>query len=600
MIVPDKVENMKHLNRKIRKVLIANRGEIALRIQRACHALKIATVSIASEADKNALHARKADKLVIIGPASARESYLAAEKIVAAARESGCDAVHPGYGFLSEDSAFAQAVIDAGLVFIGPTPEAIRIMGNKTEARSRVIAQGVPCSPGCPGGLTDGELEKFGEEIGFPIILKASAGGGGRGMRIFRSLEEIRAGLPQARAEVQKFFGSSDVFLEKYIEQPRHVEVQVFGDHYGNVVHLGTRDCSTQRRHQKLVEEAPAPNIPLKLREKIHKAAVAAAKSVGYTNAGTCEFLLSKGAFYFLEMNTRIQVEHPVTEEVTGVDLVQLQIKVAMGEKLPFTQKKIKIRGHAIEFRVNAEDPSNNFAPARGALTSIHRYKKTWLREDFGYEQGDEVPLYYDGLISKLIVKGRNRLDAIRKSREMLSRYTILGVPTSLDLDRWLIENGVFKQNPVDIGFIERVFLSEVSSESKQRDPNNKETVFEYFRRELQNRECWDPHHSALQLKDVNGGAAGSDLLNNNIEGGFLAVEDRHLYEYESKKFKTTYTIEVLHRRDGFFLATPVDNKGRRAQKKDCRMSNGLDMVVRALINDVLEKTPPAQLFAGV
>ena len=575
---------------KIKKLLIENRGEIAIRIQRACKALNIKAVTIASDADKSSLVARLASELIIVGAGPSAESYLSIDRIIGAALERKCDSIHPGYGFLSENAEFASKVRQAGLIFVGPDPETIKLMGSKTEARARVSKNGVPVVPGSKGGLGDVALISAATEIGFPIIIKAAAGGGGRGMRICRSKAELESILPSARAEVKKNFGSDEVFIESFIEMPRHVEVQVFGDANGNVVHLGTRDCSTQRRHQKLVEEAPAPNLSADLRSRIESAAVNAAKSVNYKNAGTVEFLVAGEKFYFLEMNTRIQVEHPVTEEVTGIDLVQLQLKVAMGAALPFKQKDIKLKGHAIEFRINAEDVRNNFAPAIGEITTFDRPKFPWARAEVGYEAGDAIPLYYDGLIAKLIIKGRNRDDAIAKSLMYLSRCVILGVPTSLDLDRWLIENGMFKSGTVDIGFIEREFTPNAIKalgaspalvpETTGR-PKSQKDVIEYFKRELRTRELWDPNHKLAR-------------------GGAQEVEDKHCYEYESKKFKTKYTIEVLHRKDGFFQATPVDSKGRRARNKDCRMSNGLDMVVRSLIADVLEKTPPAELFTDM
>ncbi|RIL02551.1 MAG: hypothetical protein DCC75_13255, partial [Proteobacteria bacterium] len=408
------------LRNKINKVLIANRGEIALRIKRACRKLGIRSAAIVSEADKNSLFAREAEELYVIGPAPARESYLAADKIIAAAKELGCDAIHPGYGFLSENAEFARKVIDNGLVFVGPSPESIEALGSKTKARAHVKRFGVPVTPGSEGGLSDQRLVELAAQIGFPVIVKAVAGGGGRGMRIVNSAGELTQILPRARAEALKNFASDDVYLEKFIEQPRHVEVQILGDAFGHVIHLGTRDCSTQRRHQKLVEEAPAPNLSSDLRERIHMAAVNAAKSVSYQNAGTAEFLVKGEEFYFLEMNTRIQVEHPATEMVTGVDLVELQLKVAQGERIPWSQDQITFDGHAIEFRIYAEDPANNFAPSPGRITRLKRNDAPYVREDIGFSEGDEISLHYDAMISKLIVKGENRSDAIAKSIAIL------------------------------------------------------------------------------------------------------------------------------------------------------------------------------------
>jgi len=541
--------------RKIKKLLIANRGEIALRIQRAATKLGIKTVSIASEVDQNSFFARSAEELVVIGKAAPADSYLNIEKIVAAAKKYKCDAVHPGYGFLSENADFAQAVVDAGLIFVGPDPETIRIMGSKTGARAKVKEFGVPLTPGSASGLSDAELLAEAKRIGWPVIVKAVAGGGGRGMRIVNSDVELKEILPRARAEAKKNFSSEDVYLEKYISQPRHIEVQVFGDGHGNIVHMGTRDCSTQRRHQKLIEEAPAPNLPADIREKIHNAAVNAAKSVNYKNAGTVEMLFDGKDFYFLEMNTRIQVEHPVTEAVTGIDLVELQLKVAQGEKLPFSQNEIRFDGHAIEFRIYAEDPKNNFMPSIGRITKLRRLEWSFCREDGAYTEGDEISMFYDAMISKLIVHGGTRSDAIEKSGQVLNSYQIEGVRSSVDYHLWLIYNTPFRYNPVDIGFVEREFGTK--------------TI-----RELEATRARDPKHQ----KPLGG------------------MEVKHLYEYTSEKYNTTYTIEVLHRKDGFFIARPVDKEGHRAPNKNCRMSNGLDNVMRS-IQDVLETTSPKELF---
>lgn len=541
---------------KITKVLIANRGEIALRIQRACAGLGINTVSIASAADKELLFARKAQELVVIGPAAAAESYLAMDKIIKAACERGCNAVHPGYGFLSENAEFARRVQQAGLIFIGPEPVAIATLGNKVEARRTVAAKGVPCVPGVDGDLGDEGLASAAKNLGFPIIIKAVAGGGGRGMRVAASEKEMRELLPRARAEAKKFFADERVYFERYVERPRHVEVQVFGDRHGNVVHFGTRDCSVQRRHQKLVEEAPAPNLDAGLRERIHEAALRAAQSVAYSNAGTAEFLVSGSEFYFLEMNTRIQVEHPVSEAITGVDLVQLQIRCASGEKLPYDRSNIRFSGHAIEFRIYGEDPSNEFAPSTGKLTGLKRPKAEYLREDYAYEEGDTVSVHYDALLSKVIVIGEDRAQAIMRSKDVLRRYKVQGIASTVDFHRWLLDNESFLRCRCDIGFVEREFSPQKLAAVRAQDVR-------------------DPRHQ----KPIGG------------------AEVKSLYEYTSKKFSTTYTIEILHRQDGFFLAIPTDSAGRRAPNKNCRMSNGLHTVVESLITDVLENTSPAEVF---
>ena len=541
--------------KNITKVLIANRGEIALRIQRACHALGIKTVSVCSEADQNSMFARRADELIILGPPAPAQSYLNIERLIEAAEQSGADAVHPGYGFLSENAQFAQRVVDAGLTYIGPSPQAIAAMGSKTEARKCVTAWGVPCTPGSVAGLSDKELAAEAERIGWPVIVKAVAGGGGRGMRIANNAGELKEFLPRARAEALKNFANQDVYIEKYIVQPRHVEVQIMGDMHGNIVHLGTRDCSTQRRHQKLIEEAPAPNIPAELRERMHQAAVNAAKSVNYHNAGTVEMLLEGENFYFLEMNTRIQVEHPVTEVVTGVDLVQLQLRVAQGERLPFSQEQIAFKGHAIEYRIYAEDPCNGFMPSIGKISRLSRPEFDFVREDSGYEQGDSITTFYDAMLSKLIVRGADREDAIEKSREIINSYALEGVSSSIDYHRWHLYNTCFPEKPVDIGFIEREF-----------GPNQV--------RELK----------ACRVKDVR-----------HIPpvGGIEVIQR---YEYKSEKYKTTYTIEVVHRKDGFFLARPVNTDGKAAQKAFARMSNGLKGALTS-VQDVLENTSPKEMF---
>ena len=542
----------------IRKVLIANRGEIARRIQRACKKLGIASVTVASEADKNSLFAREAEELVVIGPAPAKESYLAIDKLIAAAKQHACDAVHPGYGFLSENAEFAQAVIDAGLIFIGPDPATIETLGSKTSARAQVQKFGVPTTPGCRGGLSDAEIIKEAEKIGYPLIIKAVGGGGGRGMRVVNSTEELGQMLPRARAEAKKNFSSEDVYFEKYISHPRHVEVQIFGDGKGQVLHFGTRDCSTQRRHQKLIEEAPAPQLSDELREKIHAAAVNAGKSVNYKNAGTAEFLVAGQDFFFLEMNTRIQVEHPVTEVVTGVDLVELQLKVAGGAPLGMKQEDVRVIGHAIEFRLYAEAPAQNFQPAVGRITDIKRPVAPYIREDYALAAGDEVTPHYDAMISKLIVSGATRTQAIARSVQALAEYEIKGLATTIDFHRWMLDRREFRRGPVDIGFVEREFNAEKLREFRAK----------YTR---------DPRHQ----RPIGG------------------AEMKNVFEYQSKKFRTTYTIEVVHRNEGFFLATPIGSDGRRAAKRNCRMSNGMDTVVESLISEVLEKVNPTELFSS-
>lgn len=544
-------------NDKIKRVLIANRGEIALRIQRACQKLGIQTVTIASEVDSQALFARKADKLVIIGPAPAREFYLSIDRIITAAKEQDCDAIHPGYGFLSENAEFAQKVEEAGLCFIGPSSKSIQSLGSKTEARRLVRARGVPTTEGCAGGLTDHEIEREANRIGYPVIIKAVAGGGGRGMRIAQSAEEVRAALPLARAEALKNFSNEAVYIEQYVAEPRHVEVQVFGDKHGHVVHFGTRDCSTQRRHQKLVEEAPAPFLSAGLRAAIEHAAVEAARSVNYENAGTAEFLVKGDKFYFLEMNTRIQVEHPVTEAVTGVDLVELQLRVAQGEPLPMSQSEIRFSGHAIEFRIYAEDPSTNFAPSKGRIHKLLRPGYDFVREDHGIEEGDDVSLYYDAMLSKLIVRGETRKQAIENSIKVLREYQLEGLATTLPFHKWLLINSPFVAGPLDIGYLGRHF-----------GPHSL--------RDLEASEIKDPRHREPVAQ----------------------AEHREELRYTSRTYSAEYTIEVLHQDGGFFLARPINSDGVKASLRYCRRSNGFATAVKALTVEVLEKVEPGELFS--
>lgn len=541
---------------KIKKVLIANRGEIAARIQRACRKLGIASVSIASEADAKSYFARQAEELVIIGPPPAKDSYLNIAKIVQVAVERGCDAVHPGYGFLSENSDFARAVIDAGLIFVGPDPASIETLGSKTKARAQVTKFGVPCTPGTPGDLDDGALVEAASAIGFPVIIKAVAGGGGRGMRVVHSAEEMSQVLPRARGEALKNFSNQAVYAEKYIANPRHVEVQIFGDAHGKVVHFGTRDCSAQRRHQKLIEEAPAPLLAPAVRQGVEAAAVQAARSVGYKNAGTAEFLVCGNDFYFLEMNTRIQVEHPVTELVTGVDLVELQLKVAQGEAIPFEQGDIATTGHAIEFRIYAEDPAKNFAPAIGRITALKRPVAPYIREDFGCEAGDEISPHYDAMISKLIVFGQTRREAIDRGLEALREYAIAGLASTLDFHRWLLREPAFRAGGFDIGFVERTF-------------------------------------SPAALRAVRASELRDPLHREPVEG----AEVVEYFRYRSKQFQHSYIIEITHRGGGLFEARPMNAEGASVAPQFCRASNGLRAVLRALESEVLEVTPPAELF---
>jgi acetyl-CoA carboxylase biotin carboxylase subunit len=441
-----------------KKVLVANRGEIAVRVIRACRELGIRSVAVYSDADSRAVHVREADEAVHVGAAPSSESYLVGERIIEAAKKSGAQAIHPGYGFLSEREWFARAVRDAGLVFVGPPAEAIAAMGSKTAARTLAIKAGTPVVPGTTTPLKSAsEAAKVAKEFGYPILLKAAAGGGGKGMRVVRAESELAAALESAQREAKNAFGDDAVYVEKYIEKPRHVEIQVLGDSHGNMLHLGERECSVQRRHQKMVEEAPSVAVSPELRARMGAAAVAAAKSAGYVNAGTCEFLLdAKGDFYFLEMNTRIQVEHPVTELVTGIDLVQWQLRIAAGEKLPFKQEDIVPRGWAIECRITSEDPANGFLPSTGTIEYCHIPGGPGVRWDGGIEAGSEIGLFYDPMVGKLIVHAPTREAAIERMRRALHELTITGIETSRDFHLRLLENKDFRSGAIDIQWLER------------------------------------------------------------------------------------------------------------------------------------------------
>ncbi len=447
----------------MKKVLVANRGEIAIRILRACREMGIRTVAVYSDADREALHLEYADEAVRLGPPAPAESYLNIPRLLEVARQTGCDAVHPGYGFLAENAQFAQAVREAGLIFVGPPPEAIAAMGDKTAARQRMAAAGVPTVPGTLEPVTSvEEVLALGEELGYPLALKAAAGGGGKGFKVVYAPEEVPAALESARREAQNYFGNPAVYVEKYIRGPRHVEIQIFADGHGHVVHLGERDCSIQRRHQKLIEEAPSPAVDEALRQRMGEAAVRAARAVGYVGAGTVEFLLAPdGRFYFLEMNTRIQVEHPVTEMVTGIDLVQEQLRVAAGLPLSFRQEDVVLRGHALECRINAEDPSQNFRPASGQITLYRAPAGPWVRVDSGVGPGSVVPPQYDSLLAKVIVWGRTRAEAIARMERALAEFRIEGVPTTIPFHRLALAHPVFREGKADITFVGQALTRE-------------------------------------------------------------------------------------------------------------------------------------------
>ncbi len=439
-----------------KKVLIANRGEIAVRIIRACQERGIKTVAVFSEADRTALHVRYADEAYLIGPSPARDSYLRIDKLIDAARQSGADAIHPGYGFLAENAGFAAAVRDAGIIFIGPTPEAIEGMGDKVTARNTVAKAGVPLVPGTPRDLRDDELLAAAEKFGYPVLVKASAGGGGKGMRLVRQPSDLIGSLGAARREALAAFGNDSVYLEKAIENARHVEIQVLGDTHGNTIYLGERECSIQRRHQKLVEEAPSVAVDEALRAKMGAIAVAAAQSVNYTSAGTIEFLLDReGNFYFLEMNTRLQVEHPVTEMVTGVDIVKEMISIADGRRLRYKQDDIRIKGWAIECRITAEDSANNFMPSGGKIVALREPTGPGIRVESGLYEGMDVPLFYDPMIAKLIAWGESRAEAILRMRRALSEYRIGGIKTSIPFHMGLMDSPRFQWGQFDTKFLD-------------------------------------------------------------------------------------------------------------------------------------------------
>jgi len=454
-----------------KKVLIANRGEIALRVIRACRELGVKSVAVYSEADARAPHVREADEAVLLGPAPSSESYLKGDAIIAAAKRTGAEAIHPGYGFLSEREWFARAVRDAGLVWIGPPAEAIAAMGSKTAARELAIAAGTPVVPGTTTALRDAdEAVQVAERFGYPVLLKAAAGGGGKGMRVVHRREELAPALQAAQREAKNAFGDDAVYVEKYIVGPRHVEIQILGDQHGTMLHLGERECSVQRRHQKMIEEAPSVAVTPELRARMGAAAVAAATAAGYVNAGTCEFLLdARGDFYFLEMNTRIQVEHPVTELVTGVDLVQWQLRVAAGERLPFTQAELAPRGWSIECRITSEDPANGFLPSTGRVQFLHVPSGPGVRWDGGIEAGSEISLYYDPMLAKLIVWAPTRDQAIGRMHRALLELTIDGIDTSRDFHLRMMENEDFRRGAIDIQWLEK-HLAQLTSIAPPRE----------------------------------------------------------------------------------------------------------------------------------
>lgn len=465
-----------------RKILIANRGEIAVRVIRACREMDISPVAVYSEADAAALHVRMADEAYLLGPAPSVESYLRADRIIEAALKCGAEAVHPGYGFLAENAEFARAVVEAGIVFIGPSPEAMELMGSKTSARRAALRAGAPVVPGTTEPLASlDEARRVASEMGYPIMLKAAAGGGGKGMRLVAGDGELKSAFETARSEAAAAFGDPSVYIEKAVERPRHIEIQVFSDSHGNFVHLGERECSIQRRHQKVIEECPSPIDEPGLRERMGEASVNIARAADYVGAGTVEFLVSDVTrdFYFLEMNTRLQVEHPVTELVTGFDLVREQIRVAAGEPLSFTQEEVEWRGHAIECRVYAEDPANNFIPSPGRITVLRGPAGPSVRYDGGSYAGAEVSIYYDPLIAKLATWGRTRKEAIERMRRALRDYQIGGIKTTIPFFREIMRDSEFIEGRLDTGFIDRFFERREASASEADDERDAESAVE-------------------------------------------------------------------------------------------------------------------------
>ncbi len=443
-----------------KKILVANRGEIALRVMRTAREMGIKTVAVYSEADRSALHVRFADEAICLGPAASSQSYLRGDKIIAESLRLGVEAIHPGYGFLSENAAFCQAVTDAGLVFIGPTPHAIEIMGDKLASKRAVAEYNVPMVPGTPGAVSDpDEALRLAAEIGYPVLIKASAGGGGKGMRVVERPQDLKAEMARASSEAASAFGNGAVFVEKFVTKPRHIEVQVLGDTQGNVVHLFERECSIQRRHQKVIEEAPSSILTPELRAAMGASAVAVAKSVNYTSAGTVEFLMDADhKYYFLEMNTRLQVEHPVTELITGIDLVREQINIAAGKPISFRQQDLRIHGHALELRVYAEDPTNRFLPDVGTLHTYRRPQGPGIRLDDGFEEGMEIPIHYDPMIAKLCAWGANREQAIDRMLRAIAEYRINGVKTTLGFGAFAIDSVPFRTGDFDTKFVEQHF----------------------------------------------------------------------------------------------------------------------------------------------
>ena len=472
----------------MQKILVANRGEIALRILRTIRKMGIRSVAVFSEADRNSPHVLYADEAVCLGPAPSNQSYLNGDKIISLAKQLGVDGIHPGYGFLSENAVFAQSVEDAGINFIGPSPAAMHIMGNKLAAKDCVKKYNIPMVPGINNAIEDiGLAKKTAGEIGYPILIKASAGGGGKGMRVVEKEEDFEEQMQRASSEASSAFGDGAVFIEKYVSAPRHIEIQILADKSGNTIHLFERECSIQRRHQKVVEESPSSVLTVELRKEMGAAAVMVAKSCNYFSTGTVEFLLDESLlFYFHEMNTRLQVEHPVTEMITGIDLVEEQIKIARGELLRFTQDDLTINGHSLELRVYAEDPLNNFLPSIGTLTKYIKPAGEGIRVDDGYEEGMTIPIYYDPMIAKLVTHGKNRAEAIQKMKEAISAYKIEGVATTLPFGSFVFNHPAFLSGKFDTHFVKKFYTAEKIKDQQQANANAAAIVAVRYWMELQ------------------------------------------------------------------------------------------------------------------
>lgn len=490
----------------MKKILVANRGEIALRVMRSAKELGIKTVAVFSEADRNAMHVRYADEAVCIGAAPSSQSYLRGDKIIDVCKQLGVDAIHPGYGFLSENAAFAKQVRDAKLIFIGPSPEAMEMMGSKLGAKEAAKKHNVPLVPGTESAITNVDAaKKRAAEIGFPVLIKASAGGGGKGMRLVQNENEFEEQMKLAVSEATSAFGDGAVFIEKFVTAPRHIEIQILGDNHGNVVYLFERECSVQRRHQKLIEEAPSSCLTSALRKEMGECAVRISKACNYSGAGTVEFLVDdKMNFYFLEMNTRLQVEHPVTEFITGLDLVKEQIKIARGEKLSFTQNDLQIRGHAIELRVCAEDPMNNFLPDTGTLETYKLPQGIGVRVDDGFEEGQDIPIFYDPMIAKLICYGKDRTEAIARLIRAIDEYKISGVNTTLQFGKWVLQHDAFTSGKFDTNFIGNYFSSDkINLQTEDADEKNIATLL------------------AIDLLEKGNRKTSSSVLKNKTEGNW-------------------------------------------------------------------------------